>query len=71
MHGLGLIQTKCQDGPANGLGAMVGAWWCGDEASKIRSAAIRRAAGMQNIQHYNEVNCKVMMEIIKYLREKH
>ena len=31
MHGHGLIDTLWDDGPADGLGAMVGAWWCQDQ----------------------------------------
>ena len=27
MHAQGLVNTRWQTGPADGLGAMVGAWW--------------------------------------------
>ena len=32
MHDLGLVETRWDEGPADGLGAMVGAWWCDREA---------------------------------------
>ncbi|MBI2755371.1 MAG: hypothetical protein HYX52_01550 [Chloroflexi bacterium] len=28
MHAAGLIETTWTDGPTDGLGAMIGAWWC-------------------------------------------
>ena len=34
MHKLGLIETKWESGPVDGLGAMVGACWCAGEATK-------------------------------------
>ena len=34
MRNLGLIETKWESGPVDGLGAMVGALWCADQASK-------------------------------------
>jgi len=34
MHAAGLIDTAWPDGVADGLGAMVGAWWCDSEAER-------------------------------------
>ena len=31
----GCIETTWQDGPTDGLGAMVGAWRCADEAERL------------------------------------
>ena len=70
MHEHGLIETLWGDGPADGLGAMVGAWWCAAEARRT-GAPMNRIDLMQNIICYNEVDCKVMMEIVQYLRENH
>ncbi len=35
MHAAGLIETTWGDGPTDGLGAMVGAWWCDAEAARV------------------------------------
>lgn len=70
MQKLGLIQTKWESGPVDGLGAMVGALWCADQASKT-GMSLSQIDLMRGIQDYNEVDCKVMMEIVRYLRQKH
>ena len=49
---------------------MVGAWSCASEAAK-RGCTLRETALMRDIAHYNEVDCKVMMEILRYLRLRH
>ncbi|MGH7830060.1 MAG: hypothetical protein ACREP8_07760, partial [Candidatus Binatia bacterium] len=67
---LGLIETKWESGPVDGLGAMVGALWCANEAAKT-GASLKQIDLMQGIQDYNEVDCKVMMEIVRYLRRNH
>ncbi len=70
MHELGLTQTQWEDGPTGGLEAMVGAWSC--EAEAARSGVSMRALDlMQGIERYNEVDCKVMMEIVRVLRRSH
>ena len=70
MHTHGLIETLWRDGPTDGLGAMVGAWWCAEEAQRT-GVPMSRIDLMQDIICYNEVDCKVMMEIVRYLRENH
>lgn len=70
LHQHGLIETCWEDGPIDGLGAMVGAWWCAEEARRTG----RRMADldlMQEIIRYNEVDCRVMMELVRYLRAHH
>lgn len=70
MHAQGLIETSWGDGPTDGLGAMVGAWTAAHEAA----ASGRKLSEMplvKEIEDYNEVDCKVMMEIVRCLREKH
>ena len=49
---------------------MVGGWWCADEATKLGCTLIETDL-MQGIAAYNEVDCKVMMEIVRYLRDHH
>lgn len=66
----GLIETAWEDNITDGLGAMVGAWWCYDEASRT-GKRVHDIELMQAIESYNEVDCRVMMEVIEYLRMHH
>ena len=70
MRSHGFINTEWQDGPSDGLGAMVGAWSVQDEASRLRKP-LSSVPLMQEIAAYNEVDCKVMQEIIAHLRSHH
>jgi hypothetical protein len=70
LHGQGLIETRWDDGPMDGLGAMVGAWWCAEEA-QTAGIALADVPLMGEIARYNEVDCRVVMEIVRYLREHH
>ena len=63
----GLIETAWDAGPTDGLGAMVGAWWSASEAENL-DCSLGDVQMMKEIQSYNEVDCKVMMEIIRYLK---
>jgi hypothetical protein len=65
-----LIHTSWEDGPTDGLGAMAGAWWC-DRESKRLDLPMSDLPLMNDIVSYNEVDCRVMMEIIRYLRSNH
>lgn len=67
----GLVETEWDDSnPVDGLGAMVGAWRCDAEArrSDIPMGALPL---MEDIGKYNEVDCKAIMEIVRYLRANH
>jgi hypothetical protein len=66
----GCIQSEWTDGPSDGLGAMVGAWSCDAEA-KTAGLRLIDLSLMQEIAHYNEIDCKVMQEIVAYLRLRH
>ncbi len=70
MSSHGLIQTHWADSQIDGLGAMVGAWRCAEQAQE-RSIPLIQLPLMQEIAEYNEIDCKVMMEIIRYLRTNH
>ena len=61
MHSHSLIETDWADSPIDGLGAMVGAWRCDEEAQKL-GVPMTRLSLMDDIARYNEVDCKVMME---------
>lgn len=64
----GLIETEWTDGPTDGLGAMVGAWWCEHEAAR-RGVPMTDLDLMQEIERYNEVDCRVMAEVLRLLRQ--
>ncbi|MXX20165.1 MAG: hypothetical protein F4X03_00100 [Dehalococcoidia bacterium] len=70
MHDLGLVETRWDEGPADGLGAMVGAWTCDGEARRT-GGSMRDLELMKGIGRYNEVDCKAMMELVRYLRRHH
>ena len=71
MHRHGLIETEWVDGnPVDGLGAMVGAWRCNADARRLE-VKMSDLDLMDHIAEYNEVDCKVMMEIVMYLRSNH
>jgi hypothetical protein len=67
MHEAGLIATTWEEGPVDGLGAMVGAWWCDAEAAR-RGVSMVDLDLMAEIARYNEVDCRVMAEIVAWLR---
>ena len=68
---LGLIDTRWGAGPTDGLGAMVGAWWCQQAIEQGGVGCLLDLGLMQEIRDYNEVDCKAMMEIVRYLRQNH
>jgi hypothetical protein len=70
LHSHGLIETTWGDGPTDGLGAMIGGWWCHQEAVRL-GVPMRELDLMQEIARYNEVDCRVMMETVDYLRKHH
>ena len=70
MHSHGPIETSWADSPVDGLGAMVGAWRC-DEEARRKGVPMTELPLMQEIIRYNEVDCKVMMKIVRYLRTNH
>ena len=54
----------------DGLGAMVGAFWAADEARRL-GVTLDEVDLVREIVRYNEIDCKVMMEIIAHLRRFH
>ena len=69
LHALGHIQTHWGDGLADGAGAMAGAWNAAVEA-KRKGVALGATEVMGEIARYNEVDCRVMAEILDYLRRE-
>ena len=69
MYKHGLITTNWDaDNPVDGMGAMVGAWRC-DAQAQEKGIAMTELPLMRDIAKYNEVDCRVMMDIIRWLRE--
>ncbi len=65
MHKHGLVNTLWDDnGPSDGLGAMLGAVEC-YASGKINSPEF------QLIIDYNKIDCKILWEILCYLRKNH
>ncbi len=69
-YGHGLIETSWGESKVDGLGAMVGAWWCDHEARR-QHVSMHEIDLMKEIEQYNEVDCKVMMELLYLLRANH
>lgn len=67
MHAAGLIKTVWGDGSVDGLGAMIAGWWCDHEA-RARGGRMADLDLMQEVEAYNEVDCRVMAEILAWSR---
>ena len=70
MHFNGLIETSWGDSQLDGLGTMVGAWAC-DEEARREDVALGETELMREIVRYNEIDCRVMEEIVHHLRANH
>ena len=70
LNNLHLINLDWPEGPTDGLGAMVAAWSCEQEAQK-KQCNLADLKLMEEIKTYNEVDCLAMKEIIFYLRKNH
>ena len=70
MYDLGLVETRWDEGPVDGLGAMVGAWTC-ERRAAAAGGSMRDFELMDGIERYNEVDCKAMMELVRFLRRNH
>lgn len=64
-----LIDTLWTDGVGGGMEAMAGAWWADDEAKRTGDS-MRDTEVMPLIERYNEIDCRVMAEILVYLRRE-
>ena len=67
MHANRLIETSWRDGPTDGLGAMAAAWSCDAEARE-RGVPMGDLPLMKEVEAYNQVDCKVMVEVLEFLR---
>jgi hypothetical protein len=66
----GLIQTSWHDNVTDGLGAMVGAWRAYVESGEL-GIGVTEHELMRATRTYNQVDCKVMLEAVQYLRDHH
>jgi hypothetical protein len=68
LHDMGYIQTRwASDGVTDGLNAMVKAMECSEDAIK-RKISMKDLPLMKQIIEYNEVDCRVLLEILSFLR---
>ena len=70
IRGLGLIETDRGDSQVDGFGAIVDAWSRQKEA-RDRGVSMAELPLMREIAEYNHIDCKAMMEIVRYLRANH
>ena len=70
MRANGAIATDWGEGLADGAGAMAGAWNASVEA-KRRGVVLGDTETMREVARYNEVDCRVMAEILDHLRREH
>gem|GEM_PF-269820 len=70
LHAQGHIKTIWGDGPTDGFGTMIGAFRAHAEAME-RGISMADTELMAQIATYNEVDCRVMAEVLNYLRTNH
>lgn len=68
LDALGLISSRWPNGGvADGVGAMVGAW-SAERWRKENGGGLRGAPVMQDIERYNEADCRALHEVLTFLR---
>jgi len=70
MHEHGLVATGWGDGLADGTGAMVGAWTA-DGIARRTATTLANVPLMAEVSRYNEIDCRVMAEVLDHLRREH
>ena len=70
MKAHGLIETDWGDGLADGTGAMAGAWAAAAIAERDGSD-VGDVELMKEVGRYNEIDCRVMAEVLDHLRREH
>jgi predicted RecB family nuclease len=70
MKSHGLIETEWGEGLADGTGAMAGAWAAADLAAKD-GGELGAVELMREVSRYNEIDCRVMAEVLDHLRREH
>ena len=70
MRSHGLIETEWGEGLADGTGAMAGAWAAADLAIR-HGRDLGAVELMREVSRYNEIDCRVMAEVLAHLRREH
>ena len=65
-----MIKTSWEDNDLDGLGAMVATWNCDDKIYKEGKGILSDFKEMKEIIKYNEIDCKVMWDILDYVKSK-
>ena len=65
-----LIKTEIDSECASGMTAMVNAWKC-YQKHKSNTKSVSKSPVMLDVAKYNEFDCKVLHEILEYLRKNH
>ena len=72
MRSHGLIATDWGDGLADGTGAMAGAWAAAAIAAQDPTHPdLGTVELMAEVGRYNEIDCRVMAEVLEHLRREH
>ncbi len=66
----GLIETEWGEGLADGTGAMAGAWAAAAIAAQDKTD-LGAVELMVEVARYNEIDCRVMAEVLEHLRREH
>ncbi|MDQ6858498.1 MAG: hypothetical protein M3Z65_05830, partial [Chloroflexota bacterium] len=70
MRSHGLIETEWGEGLADGTGAMAGAWAAAEIAARD-GGDLGAVELMRDVSRYNEIDCRVMAEVLDHLRREH
>lgn len=70
LRALGHLETEWGEGLADGTGAMAGAWLAAAEARRL-GVRLTDVPLMREIDRYNEIDCRVMAEVLDHLRREH
>jgi putative phage-type endonuclease len=67
LHKHGLIKSEWPNGAIDGMGASVAAWTVSNSTNK----PLPETTVIKSIIDYNEIDCRVLWEILDYLRKNH
>ena len=70
MHDLGLIETRDSGVVPGGFAVAMVARALADRATEV-GGKLTDFEQMDDIRDYNEVDCKAVMELVRYLRQNH
>lgn len=67
LYNNGLIKSNWEDNNMDGIGAMVSAWKSQTRARNL-DISFKQMPIIKEISRYNEIDCKVLVEIVKFIR---